>query len=197
MKRLFIENLPRIGSRIIIFGVVTTPLILSCQNAPSVTSPPVTATSANSLLPPFLAPIYSEVIPTSSGLPYDPAYDNVETFVAPNGRTVEVLVKGPEGSGTYTRAIKNGETADAYFPAVVSEAVAAGSHTVVIPKGNYTFQPPHAINPATGQTWAQCYFNDSNPFNCPPHWTIGPYPTTTFTTPYGIADLDIDLLNLA
>ena len=157
------------------------------------TSPPVTATSANSLLPPFLAPIYSEVIPTSSGLPYDPAYDNVETFVAPNGRTVEVLVKGPEGSGTYTRAIKNGETADAYFPAVVSEAVAAGSHTVVIPKGNYTFQPPHAINPATGQTWAQCYFNDSNPFNCPPHWTIGPYPTTTFTTPYGIADLDIDL----
>jgi len=193
LKRLFIENLPRIGSRIIIFGVVTTPLILSCQNAPSVTSPPVTATSANSLLPPFLAPIYSEVIPTSSGLPYDPAYDNVETFVAPNGRTVEVLVKGPEGSGTYTRAIKNGETADAYFPAVVSEAVAAGSHTVVIPKGNYTFQPPHAINPATGQTWAQCYFNDSNPFNCPPHWTIGPYPTTTFTTPYGIADLDIDL----
>ena len=192
LRQPFIEKVSQIGSRIIIFGFVTSPLILGFQNA-SVTRPRVTTTSAHSLLPPFLAPIYSEVIPTSSGLPYNPAYDNLETFVAPNGRTVEVLVKGPEGSGTYTRAKRNGETADAYFPAIVSEAVAAGAHTVVIPKETYTFQPPNAINPATGQTWAQCYFNDSNPFNCPPHWTIGPYPTTTFTTPYGIADLDIDL----
>lgn len=178
------ETLSRMGGRIIIFGFVTAPLLVSSQNA---------STSASPLLPPFLAPIYSEAIPTSSGLPYNPMYDNVETFVAPNGRTVEVLVKGPEGSGTYTRPKKNGETADAYFPAILSEAVAAGAHTVVIPKATYTFQPPNAINPATGETWAQCYFNGSDPFNCPPHWTIGPYPATTFTTPYGLTDLDIDL----
>jgi hypothetical protein len=149
--------------------------------------------SPNPLLPPFLAPIYSEVIPISSGFAYNPTYDNLETFVAPNGWTVKVLVKGPEGAGTYSRAINSGETADAYFPAIVSEAIAAGAHTVVIPKATYTFQPPNAINPATGQTWAQCYFNNANPFNCPPHWTIGPYPTTSFTVPSGIVDLGIDL----
>ena len=187
LRQIFIARVSRIGSRIVLFGFVTTPLIPGFQNAPAAT------TSANSLLPPFLAPIYSEVIPTSAGLPYNPAYDNLETFVAPNGRTVEVLVKGPEGSGRYTRAIKHGETADAYFPAIVAEAIAAGAHIVVVPKGTYTFQPPNAINPATGQTRAQCYCNGANPFNCPPHWTIGPYPTTTFTAPYGIADLDIDL----
>jgi hypothetical protein len=67
-------------------------------------------------------PIYSEVIPTSSGLPYHPATDTRESFQAPNGKTVEVLVKGPTGSGVYARAIGLGETPDAYFPAVVSEA---------------------------------------------------------------------------
>jgi hypothetical protein len=72
-------------------------------------------------------PIYSEIIPTSSGLPYNPANDVRGTFVAPNGKTVEVLVKGPIGSGTYSRAIKPGETADEYFPAVVAEAVRAGA----------------------------------------------------------------------
>ena len=41
------------------------------------------------------SPIYSEVIPTSSGLPYDPATDTRESFQAPNGKTVEVLVKRP------------------------------------------------------------------------------------------------------
>jgi parallel beta-helix repeat protein len=187
------------GSRIIIFGFVATALILTFQNASqaqnesSANSPAVTIPSRNPLVPPFLARIYSEVIPVSSGLAYDPAHDNLETFVAPNGRSVEVLVKGPEGGGTYTRAINSGETADAYFPAIISEAIAAAAHTVVIPKATYTFQPPNAINPATGQTWAQCYFNNANPFNCPPHWTIGPYPTTPFAVPSGIVDLDIDL----
>src|SRR5579863_7123401 len=197
LRRNFMENILRIGSRIIKFGLVATVLTLTfqnfsqTQNASSASSPPVA--SPNPLLPPFRAPIYSEVIPISSGLPYNPTYDNLETFVAPNGRTVKVLVKGPEGAGTYSRAINSGETADAYFPAIVSEAIAAGAHTVVIPKATYTFQPPNAINPATGQTWAQCYFNNANPFNCPPHWTIGPYPTTSFTAPSGIVDLDIDL----
>ena len=193
------ENILRIGSRIIMFGSVVTVLVPTCQtfsqaqNASSANSPPVAVPLRNPLEPPFLALIYSEAILTSSGFAYNPAYDNLETFVAPNGRTVKVLVKGPEGNGTYTRAINSGETADAYFPAVVSEAIAAGAHTVVIPEAIYTFQPPNAINPATGETWAQCYFNNANPFNCPPHWTIGPYPTTPFTVPGGIVDLDIDL----
>ena len=48
-------------------------------------------------------PIYPEVIPTSSGLVFDPAKDTRESFQAPNGKLVEVLVKGPIGSGTYHR----------------------------------------------------------------------------------------------
>jgi parallel beta-helix repeat protein len=199
LSRNLRETILRIGSRIISFGSVATILIFNyqtfsqAQNASYANSPPVAVRSRNPLVPPFLAPIYSEAIPISSGFAYNPAYDNLETFVAPNGRTVKVLVKGPEGNGTYTRAINSGETADAYFPAIVSEAIAAGAHTVVIPEATYTFQPPNAINPATGETWAQCYFNNANPFNCPPHWTIGPYPTMPFTVPSGIVDLDIDL----
>ena len=42
-------------------------------------------------------PIYLEVIPTSSGLPHNPATDVQESFEAPNGKTVEVLAKGPIG----------------------------------------------------------------------------------------------------
>jgi parallel beta-helix repeat protein len=199
LRRNLRENMLRIGRRIMRFGFVATVLILTfqtfshAQNGSSANSPPAAVPSRNPLVPPFLAPIYSEVIPISSGFTYNPAYDNLETFVAPNGRTVKVLVKGPEGGGTYTRAINSGETADAYFPAIVSEAIAAGAHEVVIPEATYTFQPPNAINPATGETWAQCYFNNDTPFNCPPHWTIGPYPTTSFTVPSGIVDLDIDL----
>jgi len=87
-------------------------------------------------------PIYSEVIPTSSGLPYDPATDIRESFAAPNGRKVEVLVKGSIGTGTYTRAMRPEETPDEYFPAVVAEAVNAGAHHLVIPQGVYAFQGP-------------------------------------------------------
>jgi len=199
LKRNLGEDLLRIGGRIMGFRFVAALLILTFQtfspgqNGSSANNPPAGVPSRNPSVPPFLAPIYSEVIPTSSGFAYNPAYDNLETFVAPNGRTVKVLVKGPEGGGTYTRAINSGETADDYFPGIVSEAIAAGAHKVVIPEATYTFQPPNAINPATGETWAQCYFNNANPFICPPHWTIGPYPTTSFTVPSGIVDLDIDL----
>lgn len=87
-------------------------------------------------------PIYSEIIPTSSGLPYNPPNDVRATFVAPNGKTVEVLVKGPIGAGTYSRAMKTGETPDEYFPTVVEEAVKAGAHHLVIPKAVYQFQGP-------------------------------------------------------
>ena len=199
LRRNLRETRLRICSRSIIFGIVATALSLTLQsfsqtqNASSANRPPMATPARNPSVPPFLAPIYSEVIPTSSGFTYNPAYDNLETFVAPNGRTVKVLVRGPEGGGTYTRAMNSEETADAYFPAIVSEAIAAGAHTVVIPKATYTLQPPNVINPATGQTWAQCYFNNANPFNCPPHWTIGPYPTEPFKVPSGIVDLEIDL----
>ena len=87
-------------------------------------------------------PIYSEVIPTSSGLPYDPVTDIRASFEAPNGKKVEVLVKGSIGTGTYTRAMRPEETPDEYFPAVVQEAVNAGAHHLVIPQGVYVFQGP-------------------------------------------------------
>jgi hypothetical protein len=158
---------------------------------------PVDPHPRNPLLPPFLAPIYSEVIPTSSGLAYESAHDNLEAFVAPNGRTVSVLVKGPKGTGTYTRAMHPNETPDTYFPNIVSEAMQAGAHKVIIPHGTYEFQPPNAINPTTGQTWAQCYVNNSNPISCPAHWVIGTYPTGPFATPTSttgaLVDLDIEL----
>ncbi len=48
-------------------------------------------------------PIYSEIIPISSGLPYDPGTDIQRDFFAPNGKRIEVLIKGgPVGSGTYS-----------------------------------------------------------------------------------------------
>lgn len=137
--------------------------------------------------------IYSEIIPTSSGLPYDAARDALETFVAPNGKTVSVLVKGPIGSGTYSRAIKPGETSDAYFPAVVAEAVAAKAHHLVIPKGVYKFQGPELCTDpksATCQLPTAC--NANTYYNCAPNWTIGKYPQGQVTEPNSITDLDID-----
>jgi hypothetical protein len=125
------------------------------------------------------APIYSEIIPTSSGLPYDPETDTRESFRAPNGKIVEVLVKGPVGSGSYSRVIRPGETPDSYFPAVVSEAIKAGAHHLVIPKGVYAFVGAHDCNP--DQYWT-----------CQPHWTIGQYPQNQVTVPDSISDLDID-----
>lgn len=135
-------------------------------------------------------PIYSEVIPTSAGLPYDPETDIRESFEAPNGKKVEVLVKGPMGSGTYTRAIRPGETPDVYFPAVVQEAVNAGAHYLVIPKGVYVFQGPQLC---TDLSSSSCSCNANQYYACNPHWTIGQYPTTgQVIEPDSISDLDID-----
>ena len=137
--------------------------------------------------------IYSEVIPTSSGLPYDPATDIRESFEAPNGKQVHVLVKGPVGSGTYTRAMRPEETPDEYFPAVVEEAVNAGAHHLVIPKGVYTFRGPQLCTdlsePACNQS-NSCSANQY--YECNPHWTIGQYPTGQVMEPNSISDLDID-----
>jgi hypothetical protein len=138
--------------------------------------------------------IYSEIIPTSSGLPYNSATDVRESFVAPNGKTVEVLVKGPIGSGTYSRAIKPGETPDEYFPAVVAEAVQAKAHHLVIPKGVYQFRGPQLctdLNSSTCTSPSACNVNQY--WNCAPHWTIGQYPQQQVIVPNSISDLDIDL----
>jgi hypothetical protein len=137
--------------------------------------------------------IYSEIIPTSSGLPYEPSRDALETFQAPNGKTVSVLVRGPIGSGTYSRPIAPGETPDAYFPAVVSEAIAAKAHHLVIPKSVYKFQGPELctdLNSAACQQPTAC--SASAYYNCAPHWTIGEYPQGQVTEPNSITDLDID-----
>jgi hypothetical protein len=138
-------------------------------------------------------PIYSEVIPTSSGLPYDPATDTRESFQAPNGKTVEVLVKGPAGSGTYMRAIGPGETPDAYFPAVVSEAMKAGAHHLVIPKGVYSFNGPKLCTSLKSPSCsAPTSCNANQYWNCQPHWTIGQYPNGPVPVPNSVTDLDID-----
>ena len=149
-------------------------------------TPPAVCQDAN-------PPIYSEVIPTSSGLPYDPATDIRERFEAPNGKEVEVLVKGPIGSGTYTRAIRPGETPDEYFPAVVEEAVNAGAHYLVIPKGVYVFQGPQLCTDLSAPSCnlpTSC--NANQYYECNPHWTIGQYPTGQVLEPNSISDLDID-----
>ena len=138
-------------------------------------------------------PIYSEIIPTSSGLPYNPVTDIRESFQAPNGKTIEVLVKGPVGSGTYTRAIQPGETPDEYFPAVVEEAVKANAHHLVIPKDVYEFRGPELctdLESATCKLPTSC--NANQYWNCQPHWTIGQYPQGQVTVPDSVSDLDID-----
>jgi len=138
-------------------------------------------------------PIYSEIIPTSSGLRYNPATDIRESFAAPNGKSVEVLVKGPVGPGTYTRAIRAGETPDEYFPAVVEEAVKAKAHHLVIPKAVYAFRGPQLC---TDMESAACKLptscNVTQYWNCQPHWTIGQYPQGQVTVPDAVTDLDID-----
>jgi hypothetical protein len=138
-------------------------------------------------------PIYSEIIPTASGLPYNPGTDIQRNFLAPNGERVEVLIKGPVGSGTYSRPIRQGETPDAYFPAVVEEAVKAKAHHLVIPKDVYAFHGPELC---TDSKSAACNLptscNASLYYNCQPHWTIGQYPQGQVTVPNSISDLDID-----
>lgn len=138
-------------------------------------------------------PIYSEIIPTSSGLVFDPARDTRESFQAPNGKTVEVLVKGPIGSGTYTRAIRPGETPDEYFPAVVEEAVNAKAHHLVIPKDVYAFRGPELCTDLKSPSCnlpTSC--NANQYWNCQPHWTIGQYPQGQVKVPDSVSDLDID-----
>jgi len=137
--------------------------------------------------------IYTEIIPTSSGLPYNPAADVRESFVAPNGKTVEVLVKGPIGSGTYSRPIKSGETPDEYFPAVVAEAQKAGAHHLVIPKGIYAFHGPTLCTDLKSSACNQPTSCNVNQYwNCAPDWTIGQYPQNQVTNPNSVSDLDID-----
>ena len=159
--------------RLIIFAFVLPAALSICQNS----NPP----------------IYSEIIPTSSGLAYNPATDIRESFEAPNGKTVEVLVQGPTGSGTYTRAIRSGETPDEYFPAVVKEAVKAKAHHLVIPKDVYTFRGPElCTDPESAACNLPTSCNVKQYWNCQPFWTIGQYPQGQVKSPDSVSDLDID-----
>lgn len=117
----------------------------------------------------------------------------MDTFQAPNGKTVEVLVKGPQGSGTYSREIRRGETADAYFPAVVAEAQTAHAHHLVIPKGTYVFNGPQMCTDLTSSACSQPTSCNANQYyNCNPSWTIGSYPSGQVKEPDSVTDLDID-----
>jgi hypothetical protein len=138
--------------------------------------------------------IYSEVIPTISGAAgsFNPERDAREFFQAPNGKTVEAVVKGPIGEGTYTRPMRAGETPDTYFPAVVEEAIAANDHHLVIPHGTYHFKGPQLCTDLASSACTQPTSCNVNQYwNCDPHWTIGQYPSEITTTPT-LKDLDID-----
>jgi len=149
--------------------------------------------------PDFTAPIYSEEVPVSSGLPYVAATDAEESFTAPNGKTVQVLVKGPAGVGPNTpcpgsncfvmRPINPGETPDTYFPEAVQAAIAANAHKLVIPQASYDFKGPTVQ--ADSSDPSTC--NEGHYSNCTQHWTIGSYPSNPIIVPDSIADLDIDL----
>jgi hypothetical protein len=82
---------------------------------------------------PYNPPIYSEVIPSEFVPPNPGPNDWKEEFIAPNGRSVKVLVQAPRGTGVYSRPIGNQETPDEYFPKVVSEAIERHAHKLVIP----------------------------------------------------------------
>jgi hypothetical protein len=138
-------------------------------------------------------------ISTVTNLPYDPGTDTLANFTAPGGQAITVLVKGPHGVTAQTacpssvcyvmRAVGQGETPDAYFPAAVAAALAAGARKLVIPRGTYQFTGP-AVS-ADSTNGATC--NEAHYWNCAPHWTIGTYPATLIQNPTSIADLDINL----
>ena len=145
------------------------------------------ASGVANLLPPYVSPIDSEVIPTSSGVSFSSEYDSLVTFTAPNGRVVSTLVKGPVGTGSYTRQMRADETADTYFPAVVAEAVEAHAHRLVIPKDTYQFA-------GDTQCFAQLAAGSEidQYWLCGPHWQIGTYPSNADHLGESIEDLTID-----
>jgi hypothetical protein len=131
--------------------------------------------------------------PNLLGLAVRRGADALETFVAPNGKTVSVLVKGPIGSGTYSRAIKPGETPDAYFPPWSRRRCGQGASSgdsqgrLQVSRAGAMHGSP---NSAACNLPSQC--NANLYYNCAPHWTIGQYPQGQVTEPNSITDLDID-----
>ncbi len=118
--------------------------------------------------------VYSEIIPTSSGLSYDASTDTQQSFTAPNGRTVDVLVKGPQGISNATTwhapiigspGVPN--TPDNYFPWIVNYAVNKGYHRIAVPPGVYYFS-----GSAMSPTSTIC--SAANPSQCSADWAIGP-----------------------
>jgi hypothetical protein len=155
--------------------------LASAQTAGAVSAAPPT--------PPYLQPIYAEIIPTSApGVPYNPPADRQESFIAPNGRTVKVLVKGPqEDSPTYSRPIRDGESVDDYFRNVLQEAVNNHAHKLVIPRGTYIFNGPTMCMLSDANCHKPGACNIDQYWNCSPHWTISGVNYSP------ISDLEIDL----
>lgn len=172
-------------------GCGSSPSVVSTAGADSSS---VAASTADPLASSYVASVAS-----SAGLAYDSGVDFAVDFTAPGGQSVKVLVKAPAGlSASATcpgqqcyvmRAIGPGETPDAYFPAAVAAATAAGAHKLVIPQGTYHFQgatvDPDSSNGST------C--NEAHYYNCAPHWTIGSYPNSPMTAATAVTDLEIDL----
>jgi len=192
------EPSDRIVVRRAALAAVSIGMLIGCSGGGNDASTPAgpAPTPPTALFP---SPIYSEIVPPDAGLAYAAGADTQVSFVAPNGRTVTALVKGPAGVDATTacpgsscllmRAIQPGESPDAYFPAAVQAAIAANANKLVIPKNTYVFAGPAVGSNNSDATTC----NEAHYYNCPPHWTIGSYPTGGITTPNSIADLDIDL----
>lgn len=70
------------------------------------------------------------------------AGDITKSWTAPDGRTIQLVVRLPVAKGTPVtmRAVAEGEDARPAFEAAVAEALAKGSSKVLVPKGTYVFK---------------------------------------------------------
>jgi hypothetical protein len=95
-------------------------------------------------------PLFSHAIPRSNSEPAAPG-DFVETFKAPDGGDVRVLVKAPApaepGKILKVAPIASGESANDYFDRAIKEAISGGYAAVIFPKAVYNFVAPPATSP--------------------------------------------------
>ena len=122
------------------------------------------------------------------GITVDSSYDIIRSFVAPDGKTVFVVVLSPRGGGTFNAPAMGSNnspsTPDYYFPWVINRAVAAGDHKILIPKAIYNFNNQTAINSCNANNG--CWIIGANSPTCPG----GQFPCFPFQNP--LSDLDID-----
>lgn len=95
-------------------------------------------------------PLFSHAIPRSNDEPAAPG-DFVETFKAPDGGNVRVLVKAPApaepGKILKVAPIASGESANDHFDRAIKDAVSGGYAAVIFPRGVYNFVAPPAASP--------------------------------------------------